>query len=242
MLLISVLLPACGHRNTASPPSANIPGNYPTNPAPGAPPNSSSVPPRRQPPQVSVPAGYVEQGNASWYGVPFNGHRTSDGEVYNMYDFTAAHRTLPFNAVLRVTNVANGMQTQVRINDRGPFVAGRIIDLSYSAAKAIGLIGPGVAKVRLEMLSGSDPNVGSFSVQVGAFRVKENADRLQARLSATYSSVMIQVYDSPLGVFYRVRVGRLTSIAAAQQLASQLAGQGFVPFVVRLDDTGSSPK
>ena len=153
-----------------------------------------------------------------------------------MYDFTAAHRTLPFNAVLRVTNMANGMETQVRINDRGPFVSGRIIDLSYSAAKAIGLIGPGVGMVRLEMLSGSDPYIGSFSVQVGAFQIKGNADRLQARLSAAYSPVMIQVHDSPLGVFYRVRVGRLPDIAAAQQLASQLAGQGFVPFVVRLDD------
>jgi len=189
-----------------------------------------------------VPAGYVEEGNASWYGVPFNGHRTSDGEVYNMYDFTAAHRTLPFNAVLSVTNMANGMQTQVRINDRGPFVAGRIIDLSYSAAKAIGLIGPGVATVRLEMLSGSDPNIGSFSVQVGAFQVKDNADRLRAKLSTAYSPVMIQNYDSPLGAFYRVRVGRLPSVAAAQQLALQLSGQGFVPFVVRLDDASLSSK
>jgi rare lipoprotein A len=237
MLLISLLLPACGHRNTATPSSTSVPRNYPSNPAPNP---SPPTPPRQQPP--GIPSGYVEEGNASWYGVPFNGHRTSDGEVYNMYDFTAAHRTLPFNAVLRVTNMANGLQTQVRINDRGPFVAGRIIDLSYSAAKAIGLIGPGVGSVRLEMLSGSDPNIGSFSVQVGAFQMKENADRLQARLSATYSPVMIQIYDSPLGVFYRVRVGRLPSIAAAQQFAAQLAGQGFVPFVVRLDDASPNAR
>jgi rare lipoprotein A len=179
---------------------------------------------------------YVEEGQASWYGVPFNGRRTSNGEIYNMYDFTAAHRTLPFNSMMRVTNLTNGLQTEVRINDRGPFVAGRVIDLSYSAAKAIGMIGPGVAAVRLEMISGSNPYEGSFSVQVGAFQLRENAQRLQARLSARYSPIQIQTYDSPNGIFYRVRVGRVPTIGGAQLLANQLGKEGFVPFVVRLDD------
>jgi rare lipoprotein A len=241
-------LSGCGHR--ASP---NAPGNFPNggnstsagNPSrpPGAPggstPSSNSKSVRRQSAPLANPGEYVEEGNASWYGVPFNGRRTSNGEIYDMNTMTAAHRTLPFNSIMRVTNLATGQQVDVRINDRGPFVAGRIIDLSFAAAKAVGIWGPGVGPVRLEMVSGTNPYVGTFAVQVGAFRVKENAGRLQSRLAARYSPVLIQLYDSPTGTYYRVRVGSVPSIAAAQQLASQLQGEGFVPFVVRLDSTAS---
>lgn len=154
-----------------------------------------------------------------------------------MFMYTAAHRTLPFGAVVRVTNLNNGKQVEVRINDRGPFVANRIIDLSYSAAVAIGMIGTGTAPVRLDIVGGPNPNVGFFGVQVGAFAVEENAERLRDRLSTQYSPVTITPYDSPSGMFYRVRVGRLATQAAAQQLAQQLAEQDqFVAFVVRLDD------
>ena len=125
-----------------------------------------------------MPGEYVEEGVASWYGVPFNGRRTSNGEIYDMHEFTAAHRTLPFNAVVRVTNLRNGKQTQVRINDRGPFVADRVIDLSLSAAEAIEMVGPGTAQVRLEVIAGPSSEKGSFAVQVGAFREQENAQRL----------------------------------------------------------------
>jgi rare lipoprotein A len=179
----------------------------------------------------------VEEGVASWYGIPFDGHRTSNGEIYDMHQFTAAHRTLPFGAVVRVTNLRNGKQTEVRINDRGPFVANRVIDLSLSAARAIDMIGTGTAPVRLEMISGSNPLVGFFGVQVGAFQQQDNAQRLQARLSASYSPVNIVLYDSPNGLFYRVRVGRLPTEAAARQLADQLrANEQLTTFVVRLDD------
>ncbi len=112
--------------------------------------------------QPAVPGEYVEEGVASWYGVPFNGRRTSNGEIYDMHEFTAAHRTLPFDAVVRVTNLRNGKQTQVRINDRGPFVADRIIDLSLSAAQAIEMVGPGTAQVRLEIIAGPNPDGGRF--------------------------------------------------------------------------------
>jgi rare lipoprotein A len=173
---------------------------------------------------------------ASWYGPTFNGRRTSDGEIYDMHDFTAAHRTLPFNAVVRVTNISNGMQTQVRINDRGPFVANRIIDLSLSAAKAIEMVGPGTAQVRLEVISGPDPETGFFAVQVGAFQMQENADRLRARLAERYSPVTTVPFDLPTGHFFRVRVGRLASEAAARELADQLRSAGqMITFVVRLD-------
>jgi rare lipoprotein A len=179
----------------------------------------------------------MEEGVASWYGIPFNGHRTSNGEIYDMHAFTAAHRTLPFGSLVRVTNLSNGMQTEVRINDRGPFVANRIIDLSLSAAQAIQMVGPGTAQVRLEVVSGPNPTQGFFGVQVGAFANRDNADRLQAELRMHYSSVSIAIYDSPNGVFYRVRVGRLSTEEAAHQLATQLHDdEQFTTFVVRLDN------
>jgi rare lipoprotein A len=200
-------------------------------------PSPPSGPPPSTESQPATPGIYTEEGVASWYGVPFNGHRTSNGEIYDMHQLTAAHRTLPFNSVVRVTNLRNGLQTEVRINDRGPFVADRIIDLSLSAAQAIDMIGTGTARVRLELVSGSNPAIGYFGVQVGAFRVQENAQRLRDQLSQRYSSVSIAEYDSPNGLFYRVRVGRLPTELAARQLAEQLhSDDQFVTFVVRLDE------
>ena len=186
--------------------------------------------------QPAVAGEYTEEGVASWYGNPFDGRRTSNGEIYDMHQFTAAHRTLPFGAVLRVTNLSNGMQTQVRINDRGPFVANRVIDLSLSAAQAIGMVGPGTARVRIEMISGPNPQLGYFGVQVGAFAVEANAEKLRAQLSARYSSVSVALYNSPNGNFYRVRVGRVPTEEAADQIAAQLHGEQFTTFVVRLDN------
>jgi rare lipoprotein A len=184
-----------------------------------------------------VPGEYVEEGVASWYGIPFNGHRTSNGEVYDMHQMTAAHRTLPFGAVVRVTNLSNGRQTEVRINDRGPFVANRVIDLSLAAAQAIEMIGTGTAPVRLEILAGPNPRTGYFGVQVGAFTVEGNAEKLKAQLSARYSSISIATYDSPNGIFYRVRVGRVPTQDAAVQLAAQLrSAEQLTTFVVRLDE------
>jgi len=174
---------------------------------------------------------------ASWYGPQFDGHRTSNGEIYDMHQFTAAHRTLPFGTLLRVTNLGNGLQTEVRVNDRGPFVANRVIDLSLSAAKAIQMVGPGTAQVKLEVISGPDQQSGFFGVQVGAFLVKDNADRFRERLAARYSSVSIVQYDSPDGMYYRVRVGRVPTEEQAQQLATQLqANDQLTTFVVRLDN------
>ena len=169
--------------------------------------------------------------------MPFDGHRTSDGEIYDMHQFTAAHRTLPFNSIVRVTNLSNGKQTEVRINDRGPFVANRVIDLSFAAAQAIGMVGPGTAQVRLDLVSGPNPSAGFFGVQVGAFLRPENANRLKAQLEPRYAPVNIATFDSPSGVFYRVRVGRFDTEAAARQAASQLHRlDGYTTFVVRLDE------
>ncbi len=186
---------------------------------------------------MAVPGEYTEVGIASWYGAPFDGRRTSNGEVYDMNDLTAAHRTLPFNSIVRVTNLTNGKHVNVRINDRGPFVANRIIDLSHSAASAIGMLGPGTAEVRLDVIGGPDPSTGFFGVQVGAFQLKENADRLQKELSARYAPVDISEFDSPRGTYYRVRAGRLPSESAARALALQIQQEdGTTAFVVRLDN------
>jgi rare lipoprotein A len=223
----------------ASTPASQPPGSQPAPaPQPGQPGASRpSGPPPAIERQPAVPGEYVEEGVASWYGAPFNGRRTSNGEIYDMHEFTAAHRTLPFNCVVRVTNLNNGKHTEVRINDRGPFVANRVIDLSLSAAQAIEMVGSGTANVRLEILSGPNPNVGYFAVQVGAFKVQENAERLKAQMEETYPPVSIATFDSPNGTFYRVRIGRLPTEDAAQKLADKLHNaEQLTTFVVRLDD------
>lgn len=233
---LAIFIGGCAGRREAANPPATTP--QPSATAPRQPVNPATRPPIGRPAsQAVVPGEYTEEGVASWYGDPFNGRRTSNGEVYDMYQMTAAHRTLPFNAIVRVTNLSNGKQINVRINDRGPFVANRIIDLSYSAAKTIGMVGPGTAEVRLDVVAGPDPNVGFFGVQVGAFQMEENAQRLKDRLSARYTPVTIAQFNSPKGVYYRVRAGKLPSEAAARQLANQIAQQeNMVALVVRLDD------
>jgi rare lipoprotein A len=181
--------------------------------------------------------GYTEQGNASWYGNPFHGRRASNGEIYDMYKLTAAHRTLPFETMVRVTNLNNGKSTTVRITDRGPFVANRIIDLSQAAAREIESIGPGVVPVRLEVLGNVDVTAGFFTVQIGAFRDRSNADRLRDRLNISYSPIFIQQYDSADGPFYRVRVGKISGEQAAQEFADKLRDtEGFTTLIFRLDE------
>jgi rare lipoprotein A len=199
------------------------------------------VPPTANPPAApAIIQG--EQGLASWYGHPYHGRPTANGEIYNMYELTAAHRTLPFNTQVRVHNLDNGHDVTVRVNDRGPFVEGRIIDLSYAAARAINMIGPGIAHVQLDIQGvpppgspGAEPGV--YAVQVGAFRDRRNAERLQARVSSRFGPVIIQSFDRGDGLYHRVRVGHEASEEGARQLAQQLrqAGLATETFVVRLN-------
>lgn len=204
-------------------------------PTPGAP---AASPRRPKAAGAPAPEGYTEEGNASWYGVPFNGRRASNGEIYDMNKLTAAHRTLPFDTMVRVTNMNNRKSTVVRITDRGPFVDNRIIDLSLAAAREIESVGPGVVPVRLEVITpGIDPTAGYFTVQVGAFRDPANAQRLRDRLNLSYSPIFIQQYDSPDGTYYRVRVGKVSGEDAARQFGEQLRDrEGVTPIVVRLDE------
>jgi rare lipoprotein A len=212
------------------------------NPPQPAPPRSGGAAKRRRD-AAAVPmlAGYEEKGEASWYGVPFHGRQASNGEIYDMNKLTAAHRTLPFETMVRVTNEKNGKSTVVRITDRGPFVNNRIIDLSYAAAREIDSIGPGVVPVRLEVLStGIDPETGFFTIQVGSFRERDNAERLRERLSATYSPTFVKRYDTSSGAFYRVHVGKVSGEEAAKEFGERLRSrEGVTPMVIRLDDTFS---
>jgi peptidoglycan lytic transglycosylase len=196
----------------------------------------------RAPAPGGAPIVQGEEGLASWYGHPFHGRSTSSGETYNMYDFTAAHRTLPFGTQVRVHDLENGQTVVVRINDRGPFIEGRIIDLSQVAAQAIHMVGPGTALVRLEILNanqvyGPGAAPGVFAVQVGAFRERGNAERLKQRIESRFGPVIIQSFDRGDGLFHRVRVGQESSEDAARALAIQLqqAGLATETFVVRLN-------
>ncbi len=186
--------------------------------------------------------GYTEKGVASWYGKKFHGRKTSNGETYDMYAMTAAHKTLPMNVYLKVTNLDNGRSTVVRVNDRGPFVRSRIIDLSYSAAKELGVVGPGTAPVRIEALGYRDDtqfgatqrykqlasyDVGPFMVQVGAFTVKANAYRLAEKLKGQYgSSAVVEGWVNGQQ-FYRVRVGLYGSMALAANALLQIETHGY---------------
>lgn len=218
------------------PQPASEPGMPPApSPSPNPPSSASAAAPLTRGAPF-IPGVYVEQGTASWYGVPFNGRRAADGEIFDMNSFVAAHRTLPFGSILRVTNLNNGREVQVRVIDRGPFVGDRILDLARAAAASLGMIGTGTAPVRIELLSDPGTPAGEFTVQIGAFAGRTNAERLRDRLLTTYQPIYIQDYDAPAGHFYRVRVGRVPNPEAAEALASQLrASDGFQTFVVRLD-------
>ncbi len=194
---------------------------------------------RRAPPPTRTAPGPITQGEegiASWYGRPYHGRPAASGEIYNMYAMTAAHRTLPFGTEVRVHDLENGHDVTVRINDRGPFVEGRIIDLSYAAAQAMEM--PGVARVRLEIMGlGASPEAGIFAVQIGAFRDRGNAERLKARVEARYGPAVIEGFDRGDDYFYRVRVGHESSEDAARDLAQKLRGANLATetFVVRMN-------
>jgi rare lipoprotein A len=239
-----IFVTGCGGRQ----PVASAPPPTNTTPEPAPQPEATNRPTPAPPsPAAGTPRPHeggaiYEEGKASWYGAPFHGRQASNGETYDMYKFTAAHRTLPFNTMVRVTNTTNGKSTTVRITDRGPFVDNRIIDLSYAAAKQIESIGPGVVTVQLEILSAIDPNDGTFTIQVGAFHDRGNAERLQRRLKAAYPAVEIQSFESAKsGSFYRVHVGKISGEDAAKKMSEELhAREGVKPLIFRVDN-GAAP-
>lgn len=178
-----------------------------------------------------------ETGLASWYGHPYHGRAASNGEIYDMEKLTAAHRTLPFGTLVHVTNLANDKSVDVRIIDRGPFVDGRIIDLSHAAAQAIDLIGPGIAQVRLDILAAPQNTLADnwYAVQAGAFRDKERAERLRTAMEREYGSARLVLRPGSPSL-WRVLVGRESTEEAAGVLAQRVHGEVGPAFVVRLDE------
>ena len=190
--------------------------------------------------------GYVERGVASWYGPTFHGVNTSSGERYDMYGMTAAHKTLPLPTYVRVTNLRNGRTITVRINDRGPFVGNRLIDLSYTAAAKLDMLRDGTSFVEVRALEpgGTPDNLTRISetppptlyVQAGAFADQGNAQRAIARLRAAgLDTAFIAPPASDKPQLYRVRVGPISDVAAFDQLSARLAVLGFAGARLALD-------
>jgi rare lipoprotein A len=179
----------------------------------------------------------VETGLASWYGPPYHNRVGSNGEVYNMHAMTAAHRTYPLGSIVRVTNVKTGHVALVRITDRGPFIPGRILDLSLAAARKIDVYQPGVAEVKVELMQAPAPidSGGKWAVQIGGFPDEEAATKLSDRLKRRYRTAKVLCFASPAGDWWiRVRV-----LDDDHQRAKQLAAETETPegavFLVRLD-------
>jgi rare lipoprotein A len=185
--------------------------------------------------------GYQEVGYASWYGAEFHGRPTASGERYDMYGVSAAHRILPMNTYLRVVNLSNGREVVVRVNDRGPFAKDRIVDLSHGAAKRLGILGSGIAKVRIEALGevsveGRRPvrfepypdfREGRFYVQVGAFSNPDNAQALRRKLARQYRDVVVSRHNGAHDDLYRVQVFASASYAEAKAFEALLERNGF---------------
>ena len=187
-----------------------------------------------KPPKI----GSSDTGIASWYGHPYHGRRAANGEIYDMEKLTAAHRTYPFDTWVRVTNLSNERTVDVRIQDRGPFIRGRIIDLSHAAAREIAMIGPGVTKVKLTVIAppkNLDKQPELFGVQVGAFREQSRALALQQEMQTRFGSARVieRGADPPM---YRVVAGEFETAEQAETVADQIRRSGGVGLVVRLDE------
>jgi rare lipoprotein A len=245
--LIAMLLAGCAPKIIRSTPHRTVltvPGKQP--------PPDALVHPTQRPYNIAgksyypIPSakGYTEAGVASWYGHDFHGRKTSNGETYNMYDWTAAHKTLPMNTTLLVKNLDNGREAVVRVNDRGPFAKGRLIDVSYNVARQLEIIKNGTARVRLTALaeavshgSGSktitrllpfqDFSHGEYFVQVGAFSDKTNSKRLQDQISRWGKNAVTVTHEYGGQLFYRVQVQAGTSMDEAKRMERVLAEAGF---------------
>jgi rare lipoprotein A len=190
--------------------------------------------------RFDYPIGYRERGIASWYGAEFHGRQTANGETYNMYGLTAAHRLMPLGTTIKVTQRETGRSVTVRVNDRGPFVRGRILDLSYGAAKALGMTGSGTAPVAIEVVNLPQDTLktaGSpYTVQAGAFESEANAKNLADRLRKKYPDVYLLSVRTNQNTVYRVRVGSLGQKQSAFQLADRLSREEQLDsFVTRRD-------
>jgi rare lipoprotein A len=179
----------------------------------------------------------IQTGIASWYGPGFHGQLTASGVIYNQNDLTAAHQTLPLGTRVMVTNLNNGHSIEVLINDRGPFAKGRIIDLSHAAAQAIGMIAPGTASVRVEVIANGRDKIQpireslDYTLQLGSFSKLENARQLRDRLSQSFGDVFVVPLQLAETTYYRVQIGTFSNRAAAEQQAREV-GQLGLPVII----------
>jgi rare lipoprotein A len=241
-LFFAVLLAGCGGKKqarvTQPPPPPITPQQHPENP-PRAQPAQPGVQPEEE--TLSIPAGAkpiaTETGLASWYGPPYHNRRGSNGELYNMNAMTAAHRTLPLGSIVRVTNQKTGQSALVRITDRGPFIPGRVLDLSLAAAKKLDVQQAGTAMVLIEVMQASAPleNGGRWAVQIGAFDDEKSAATLANHLTRRYHTAKVSCFSSPTGNWWvRVRVLDDDRKRAQEVVHDTQTPQGSV-FLVRLD-------
>jgi rare lipoprotein A len=179
----------------------------------------------------------TQVGVASWYGIDEHNNHAANGERFSKYAYTAAHKSLPMGTVVRVTNMENGRDVIVKINDRGPFVRGRIIDLSYTAAQSIGMVEKGTVQVKVEVISTPSTRGGSYfqplyTVQVASFADKGNALSLKRSLDGDYDDVRIESIEVSGGNYWRVRVGRYEDKQDADETASRLRTDGHYGRVI----------
>jgi peptidoglycan lytic transglycosylase len=241
MVAACLLLAGCGSKKPVQvalpPPPPPEPSVAKTQPLP--PGKVPAVQPKEQVPGVAPDAQalLVETGIASWYGAPYHNRKGSNGEVYDMNAMTAAHRTLPLGSRVRVTNVGTGNTVVVRITDRGPFVPGRIIDLSLAAAREIDLVKPGIAPVKIEVLE-TPTSLGAggrWAVQIGAFQEEDSAAQVQDKIQRRYHSAKVVKFPSPVGDWWvRVRVQNDDKGKADEVARDTRTDEGAI-FLVRLD-------
>jgi rare lipoprotein A len=236
-LLGIALLAGCGHKHTqaAAPAPPSLP---PVQPSPSTETAHSHVAAGEK---AELPSGakpiFEQTGIASWYGAPYHNRRGSNGEIYDMNAMTAAHLTLPLGSIVRVTNVKTGHSGLLRITDRGPFVEGRILDLSFAAAKALDVYLPGTAKVRLEVLEAPSAldTGGRWAVQIGSFTDEKGAAELAEQLQRRYQTAKVLKFPSPTGDWWvRVRV-RNDDRQRAQDVVRETQIAEAPVFLVRLD-------
>jgi rare lipoprotein A len=227
--------PGCGKKTVyqGQPPRTKVPVSSPSRPQPQKTQKTYTVLGQTYTPVHSAD-NYSETGIASWYGKKFHGRLTASGEVYDMYQPTAAHRILPMQTRLKVTNLDNGRTTRVRINDRGPFAKNRILDLSYQAAKDLGIVGPGTAHVRIDAEETPAKGFsGPFYIQVGSFTIKDNALNLRDKMRGEgYTQSRIHPITLDGKTFWQVHAGIFTSLTDAEQTLQQLSAQTPSSFIL----------
>ena len=196
-----------------------------------------SIPPSKVSLPRSAGARPSQTGIASWYGPGFHGKPTAAGNIYDQNEITAAHQTLPLGTRVRVTNLDNSRSIDLVINDRGPFAKGRILDLSYGAGKALGMIGPGTVPVRLEVIESprpldTVPATLDYTLQIGSFTQIENARQLRDRLAASYPDAAIVPFQASDRTYFRVQVGTFSERAVAEEQARRVAHAGLPVLVM----------